>query len=125
MDILWHQLLTDNTFQEYPFATALHWAQGVLVGWLLMRAIYRKNGYLLGYACVTCVCFLLYESLEQLRIADRGDVDVLNFALFVHLSAGATAGWHYWKEHQAIKRLKRYRLHGKDEEHGEVSEDVR
>lgn len=87
-------ITNDITWAQYPFATASHWAQGLLAGWLVAQAHWKKHWHLIGYALLTTVCFLVYESLEQYRIGDRGDVDVLNFALMVHVSAGITCIYH-------------------------------
>lgn len=87
-------LLNDITWKDYPLATASHWLQGALVGWLLVQAHYRRHWHLIGYACIATLCFLTYEGYEQWRISDRGDVDVLNYALLVHVSAIATVLYH-------------------------------
>lgn len=87
-------LTQDITLRDYPIPTLIHWAQGALVGWLVAQAHFRKHWHLIGYAAIATVIFLCYESLEQLRIGDRGDVDVLNFGMLVHVSAGCTAIYH-------------------------------
>ena len=84
-------ILQDNTLTEYPIATVIHWLQGILVGWLVMRARTPYLDRFSGYAIIAAASFLIYEVLEQMRIGDRGDVDILNFAVMVHASAGATA----------------------------------
>ena len=90
----------DITLKEYPIPTLVHWFQGALVGWLLVQAHYREHWHLVGYALIATAVFLCYESLEQLRIADRGDVDVLNFAVLVHVSAGMTGIYHAIRRHR-------------------------
>ena len=87
-------LLQDITFKDYPIPTLIHWMQGALVGWLVAQAHFRKNWHLVGYAIIATTTFLAYESLEQLRIGDRGDVDVLNFAVLVHLAAAITSAYY-------------------------------
>ena len=94
----------DITLKDYPIPTLIHWFQGALVGWLVAQSHFRKHWHLIGYAVIATATFLCYESLEQFRIADRGDVDVLNFAVLVHLSAGITAGYHAirkWQDKEA------------------------
>ena len=92
-------LFQDMTFREYPIPTLIHWFQGGLVGILVMQAHFKRHWHLLGYALVATAVFLCYESLEQARIGDRGDVDVLNFAVLVHLSAFFTASVHIIRKH--------------------------
>ena len=90
----------DITLREYPIPTLIHWAQGGLVGWLVAQAHFRKHWHLIGYALIATAVFLCYETLEQVRIGDRGDVDVLNFGLLVHASAFITMLYHQirlWK----------------------------
>lgn len=87
-------LLQDSTFAEYPVQTCIHWLQGLLVGALLAHAHHRREPHLWGYAFVATICFICYEGFEQWRIADRGDVDLLNFMVMVHLSAGITLIYH-------------------------------
>ena len=85
----------DITFAQYPVPTLIHWIQGALVGCLLMLAHFKKHWHLVGYAAISTLVFLCYEALEQQRIHDRGDVDILNFALLVHISAAVTALCHF------------------------------
>ena len=82
------------TLSDYPAQTLVHWAQGLLVGFLLVQAHFKQHWHLIGYAAIATICFISYESLEQVRISDRGDIDVLNFALMVHISAVLTAIYH-------------------------------
>ena len=84
----------DITLRDYPIPTLIHWAQGALVGILVAQAHFRKHWNLIGYALIATASFLCYESLEQARIGDRGDVDVLNFAMLIHISAACTAIYH-------------------------------
>ena len=95
----------DITLQDYPIPTLIHWAQGALVGWLLMQAHFRQHWHLVGYAVIATAVFLCYESLEQSRIGDRGDVDVLNFAMLIHISAAFTAIYHKLRKLRAITIL--------------------
>ena len=92
----------DITIKDYPIPTLIHWFQGALVGFLVVQAHYRQHWHLVGYAVIATIVFLTYESLEQSRIADRGDVDVLNFAVLVHLSAFVTAIFHKLRKLRAV-----------------------
>ena len=95
-------IVQDLTFQDYPLPTLIHWAQGLLVGFLVTQAHFSKNWHLIGYALISTICFISYESLEMKRIADKGDIDVLNFTLMIHISALLTFIFHLIK-----KRTKR------------------
>ena len=95
-------LLKDDTFQEYPPQTIIHWLQGALVGWLVIVAHFRQNWHLVGYALIATACFLTYETVEQAGIGDRGWVDILNFTAMLHISALLTWGFftlknRYWR----------------------------
>ena len=92
-------LLNDLTWKDYPIATAIHWGQGLLAGWLLAQAHWKRHWHLIGYALLATLCFISYEALEQYRIGDRGDVDVLNFTVMLHVAAALTSLYH------AIRRL--------------------
>lgn len=94
----------DITLKDYPIATCIHWAQGILVGWLVAQAHWKAHWHLIGYAFLATACFLVYETLEQLRIGDRGDVDVLNFAVMVHIAAGVTCAFHAGRERWKRRR---------------------
>lgn len=83
-------ILQDITIREYPVPTIIHWLQGLLVGFLLIQGHNKRNWHLTAYGIVAAICFLVYEALEQGRIADKGDVDVLNFTFMVHVSALGT-----------------------------------
>ena len=83
-------IVQDLTWSQYPVPTAIHWLQGLLVGFLLVQAHYKEHWHLIGYAALSTLCFLCYESLEQMRIGDSGDIDVLNFTFMLHVSAGIT-----------------------------------
>ena len=98
-------ILQDNTLTEYPVATIIHWLQGILVGWLVMRS--PSRWHYLAYAIIATACFLAYESLEQARIGDRGDVDVLNFVVMVHTSAGVTALVRYIRGRRSLSLAKK------------------
>lgn len=91
------ELLQDITFNDYPLQTCIHWGQGILVGHLVIRARVKDCVHLRGYAHLAFWLFVIYEGYEQLRIADRGDVDVLNFGLCVHLSAGITLLFYFFR----------------------------
>lgn len=88
-------LFADNTFKDYPAQTIIHQLQGLGVGILLIKAHVYRHWHFLGYAAIATVCFIAYETLEQARIADRGDADVLNFTVMVHAGAIATIVYHY------------------------------
>lgn len=88
-------LITDNTFAEYPVQTVIHHAQGIVAGFLLVHAHYRGGVAARTYAIVLLGLFVAYELAEQARIADRGDVDILNMAVALHVSALLTWGYHH------------------------------
>lgn len=90
-------LTQDITLWDYPIPTLIHWCQGLLVGWLCGKSHFHQRWHLLGYAGIATLCFVVYEALEQARIGDKGDVDVLNFAMMVHLAALVTVLYHLLK----------------------------
>ena len=90
-------LLADNTFTEYPIQTLIHHGQGVVGGILLVRAHFRGGVGARTYAMVLIALFVAYEALEQARIADRGDVDVLNMAVALHVAALLTYGYYSFR----------------------------
>lgn len=97
LDAFWN----DITLREYPVATVIHWLQGIVAGNFAVRAHYRRHWHLTGYAALLAVCFIAYETLEQLRIQDRGDVDILNFVMMFHGSGFVTFVYYatkrFWK----------------------------
>ena len=100
-------LFADNTFKDYPAQTIIHQLQGLGVGILLIQAHIQKHWHFLGYAAIATVCFIAYETLEQARIADKGDADVLNFTVMVHAGAIATMGYHYARRKINVHRKRR------------------
>ena len=98
-------LIADNTFAEYPVQTMIHHAQGIVAGFLLVHSHYRGGIAARTYAIVLIALFVVYEALEQARISDRGDVDVLNMAVALHVSALATYLGH--KFHVLISKHRR------------------
>ena len=74
----------------FPGAEAVHSLQGVVIGFLLARAYLEESLAQALVALTLLAGFCVYESLEQLRIADRGDIDVMVLLVTTWLSAVIT-----------------------------------
>ena len=65
--------------KNFPLEETIHGLQGYICGLLLAHGIIRdKTASVLG-ALLIAFCFIAYESLEQARIHDQGDSDVMVF----------------------------------------------
>ena len=88
-----------NTLHTYLVATLVHWSLCGVCGALTVQSHYKGGPMLRMLATVIVSGWALYEGLEQLRIADRGDVDVAN-GLFAYVTGALlVSAWHYGKRH--------------------------
>ena len=95
------------TLSDYPVQTIVHWIQGFLVGFLVVQAHYTRAWHLTGYALISTLCFICYEWTEQQSINDRAFIDIANFTLMLHLSAGITFLFHYLKQKRLENKPKK------------------
>ena len=66
---MWHYLESLSTFADYPLATAIHWCQGAVAGFLFVYGHKRKHPELAHYALVIILLFLVYEALASRALA--------------------------------------------------------
>ena len=86
-----------NTLHSYLVATLAHWSLCGVCGALTVQSHY-KGGPMLRLLATVIVCgWALYETLEQFRIADRGDVDVANGLFAYVVGALLVSAYHYGK----------------------------
>ena len=80
---------------NFPIQEAIHGLQGYVCGFLLAHGIIKdKTSSVIG-SLVVAFCFVAYESLEQARIADQGDSDVLVFWCLAVVTALVYSIIHY------------------------------
>lgn len=89
------------TFSEYPFATIMHWAQGIAVGILFARGIFHKAVSPALFGLAITMAFLTYEVSEYLNVKDEPYVDIANFLAMKYVAFGHALGvhflWNWWK----------------------------
>lgn len=81
----------------YPFSEAVHALQGVLVGWLAARAIFKKETSDALVALLVMGGFCVYEITEQWKINDSAYQDIENFWLSAIAIGILFSIWHLWK----------------------------
>ncbi len=95
-------LLGYLTFSEYPFATIMHWAQGIAAGILFARGVFHKSVPPALFALAITLAFLTYEVSEYLNVKDKPYVDIANFIAMKYLTFGYACGvhfgWRWWQE---------------------------
>ena len=91
-----------NTWASYPFSTGAHWILMGLAGVLIIRSHYRGGPAMRCLAIIIVALFVSYETLEQLRISDDGDIDVANGFMSLLLASAGT-----WLAHYLRARWKR------------------
>ena len=88
-----------NQIISYPVSETIHSLQGIIAGWLLCHGLLRdKTSYVLG-AFVVAFCFIAYEGLEQARIGDQGDSDVMMFWTATVITALIYDICHFYRHH--------------------------
>ena len=65
-----------KTFIYYPVAASFHALQGIIIGWLGVRAIISREISDSLTALVILVAFLAYEITEQWKINDSAYLDI-------------------------------------------------
>lgn len=97
-----HNLLLQ--FHRFPGAESIHLAQGLVAGWLLVSGYIHQRAERVAIALVLLAGFCVYETLEQWRIGDNGDLDVSAFLIAMWLSAimslAIYLGVEAWRNHR-------------------------
>ena len=65
--------------KNFPIPEAIHALQGYLCGFLAAHGILKDRVVNVLGAILVAFCFISYETLEQMRIHDQGDSDVMVF----------------------------------------------
>ena len=60
---------------QFPGAESLHMLQGAVAGYLLVQGYLKDSVARVSIALTILVGFIAYETLEQWRIGDNGDLD--------------------------------------------------
>ena len=82
-------------FAQFPGAETIHLLQGVVCGVLLVTGYLRSSTARVCIALTLMVGFAIYETLEQWRIGDSGDVDFQVMLITMWLSGAVTLGVKY------------------------------
>ena len=77
-------------FHKFPFAESIHSLQGIVIGILIARGYLADSLVRVMIALVLMSGFIAYETLEQYRIGDMGDLDVSAMLIAAWLSAMVT-----------------------------------
>ena len=82
----------------FPGAETIHSLQGAVVGYLLATGYLSDKLTRVGIAFTLMQGFAIYETLEQWRIGDSGDVDFQVMLMTAWLSAVITLAVHLVRE---------------------------
>lgn len=100
------------TFSEYPFATIMHWAQGIVVGVLFARSLFHRTLPPALFGLAVTIAFLTYEVSEYLNVKDEPYIDIANFLAMKYLAfahaCGIHYGWRWWTERRRKKSCNGY-----------------
>ena len=88
--------------KNFPIPETVHAVQGYICGVLAAHGLITdKVSFMIG-SSIIAFCFVAYEGLEQLRIHDQGDSDVMVF-----WATAFVTGLIYFGCHKLIKKLRR------------------
>lgn len=87
-----------NTFHQYMVATLVHWSICGICGALTVHSHYRGGPMLRLLATMIVVWWFGYETLEMVRVADNGDIDVANGLFAYVVGAACIGGYHHVKK---------------------------
>lgn len=88
--------------KDFPFEEFIHGLQGYICGALAVHGLITNKSPFVLSAILVAFCFVAYEGLEQFRIHDKGDSDVMVFWAIAFVT-----GLLYFGGHKLIKRLRR------------------
>lgn len=84
----------------YPASEIIHALQGVLVGYLGARAIFKKEVSDSIIALLVTIAFATYEGFERWRILDNADQDLENFWLSAVGTGLLYTMIHFWRRYR-------------------------
>ena len=88
--------------KNFPLPESIHAVQGYVCGALAVHGLIKDKVTLMIGSFIVAYCFIEYETLEQRRIHDQGDSDVMVFWATAFIS-----GLIYFGCHKLITRLRR------------------
>ena len=88
--------------KDFPLAESIHGLQGYICGALAVHGLITDKVSFVLCAILVSYNFISYESLEQARIHDNGDSDVMVFWAVAFIT-----GLLYFGGHKLVKRLRR------------------
>ena len=84
--------------KSFPIPEIIHSLQGWICGALAAHGVFKNQNSFVMAAILVAICFIAYESLEQLRIRDKGDVDVMVFAGTALFTGIIYSIIHFWRK---------------------------